>query len=65
MLGRLPVENATGGTLQHLLDNTNPPNTFTVIAPGTTWNFQAWFRDPAAGGSGFNLSNGLELTFLP
>lgn len=35
------------------------------ISPGTTWYFQCWFRDPAAGGSGTNLSDGLELTFCP
>jgi len=36
-----------------------------AIAPGETWNFQAWFRDPFAYGSNFNLSDGLTLTFLP
>jgi len=29
--------------------------------PGTTWNCQAWFRDTAAGGSGFNLSDALSV----
>jgi hypothetical protein len=32
---------------------------------GSTWNFQFWFRDPAAGGSGFNLSDALTLNFCP
>jgi hypothetical protein len=36
-----------------------------TITPFTVWNFQAWFRDPAAGGSSFNLSDGLEILFLP
>jgi len=31
------------------------------LGPGT-WKFQAWFRDPAAGGSAFNLSDGLSVT---
>ena len=35
------------------------------ITPGSTWNFQAWFRDTPAGGSGFNLTNALSATFLP
>jgi hypothetical protein len=35
------------------------------ITPGSTWNFQAWFRDTAAGGAGFNLSNALSATFVP
>jgi hypothetical protein len=36
------------------------------IVAGSTWNFQFWYRDPLlAGGTGFNLSNGLRLTFGP
>ena len=36
------------------------------ITPASTWNFQFWFRDPMGpGGSGFNLSNGLGVTFCP
>ena len=30
------------------------------------WNFQYWYRDPTGpGGSGFNLSDGLNVTFCP
>lgn len=36
-----------------------------MVTPGSTWNFQAWFRDTPAGGAGFNLSNALSATFLP
>lgn len=39
-----------------------------AIVPGSTWNFQAWFRDDspfAPCGNGTNLSNGLTLTFTP
>jgi hypothetical protein len=35
------------------------------ITAGSTWYFQFWYRDPAAGGAGFNLSDGLEATFCP
>ncbi|MCB9916711.1 MAG: hypothetical protein H6828_16435 [Planctomycetes bacterium] len=37
------------------------------IQAGGTYYFQAWFRDPFGGpcGSGFNLTNGLEVTFVP
>ncbi len=28
-------------------------------------NFQYWFRDPPAGGAGFNLSDGLQASFTP
>jgi len=34
------------------------------LTPGT-WNFQCWFRDPAALGAGFNLSDGLEVVLAP
>ncbi len=36
-----------------------------LFDPGTTWEFQYWYRDPAAGGSGFNLSNAVSIDFLP
>ena len=35
------------------------------IAPGDTRLFQCWFRDVAAGGAMFNLSDGLSVTFCP
>ncbi len=30
-------------------------------SPGDTWYCQAWYRDPAGGGAGFNLTDGLEV----
>lgn len=36
-----------------------------VIAPGTTRRFQYWYRNPAGGGAGFNLSNALAVLFCP
>ncbi|MCE9595652.1 MAG: hypothetical protein K8S98_15800 [Planctomycetes bacterium] len=35
------------------------------ILPGSTWHFQFWYRDPQAGGAGFNLSDGLRADFCP
>ena len=35
---------------------------------GSSWYFQAWFREPetvGSGGAGFNLSSGLEGAFMP
>ncbi|MFT5050859.1 MAG: acyl-CoA thioesterase-1 [Chlamydiales bacterium] len=38
-----------------------------VIVPASTWNYQAWYRDPMGGpcAGGFNLSNGLQVPFQP
>jgi hypothetical protein len=35
------------------------------IQAGDTWRFQFWYRDPMAGGTTFNLSDGLEARFCP
>lgn len=47
---------------RYSLDFANMPNNV-VPLPTETWNFQCWFRDPAAGGAAFNLSDGLAITF--
>lgn len=52
-----------GGTVTYAV-NLNGPATATITA-GSALNFQCWFRDPAAGLSGFNLSDARELTFAP
>jgi hypothetical protein len=36
-----------------------------VLVPGSTWRFQLWYRNPAGGGAGYNLSNGLRVRFCP
>lgn len=37
-----------------------------AIQPGSTWRFQAWFRDAQnTCGGGFNTSNATSVTFLP
>jgi hypothetical protein len=55
-----------GGALRHL-DFTQPPADAGPgqIVAGSTWYLQAWYRDPAAGGAGFNLSDGLRASFCP
>lgn len=53
------VIDGSGGA-SRLLDFTAEP-----IPPGVTRNFQFWYRDPAGGGSNFNLSDGLSATFRP
>lgn len=62
-LYRFPVITPTGMTMTFSVDFSVSPGT--QLVGGTTWNFQAWFRDPAGGGSAFNLSDGLEVTFTP
>lgn len=52
---------ASGAALQDI-DFTGLPAAGQVL-PGSTWYFQAWYRDPAAGGATFNLSDGLMATF--
>lgn len=56
------VADATG-FMSYAFDNTGPPHI--QVVPGATLNFQAWFRDPAGGGAGFNLSDGLAVMFTP
>jgi hypothetical protein len=43
----------------------NYPTAPAPISAGQTWNFQFWYRNAAAGGAGFNLSNGLSVVFCP
>lgn len=61
---RLGIVTASGGALVRAVNNSVPPAAGLLVA-GSTWNFQAWFRDVAAGGSNFNLSNGLRIPFAP
>lgn len=63
-LQRLPVGQSTeNGAFVQSLDLTDPPTTSGLIAAGSTWHFQCWFRDAAGGGAGFNLSDGISVTF--
>ena len=51
------------GTLRVAFDNSLPQHA--LIEPGLTLSFQAWYRDPQAGQSGFNLSDALRVTVCP
>ena len=59
---RLGVILGMGGQFEFTVDF---GSTGAELAALGTVNFQCWYRDPAAGGSGFNLSDGLEIVFLP
>jgi hypothetical protein len=59
------VQADQAGVLSRAIDFTGLPAAG-AIEPGSTWNFQFWFRDPMGpGGTGFNLSNALQLEFEP
>lgn len=57
-----PTAASAVGELSFPVDNTALPNGMSFF-PGATWLFQAWYRDPAAAASGFNLSDGAAVLF--
>ncbi|MFT4539583.1 MAG: hypothetical protein ACI841_003255 [Planctomycetota bacterium] len=54
---------AADGSADRTVDLLNPPTAMSQILPGSSWNFQFWYRDSAQ--ATFNLSNGLNATFAP
>lgn len=63
-LTRLPVAVAAGSVLTHALDLASLP-VAGLIVPGTTWHFQAWFRDPLGAPTHVGLSDALSVSFTP
>ena len=61
-LYRLPVQQPSGRVLTHAVEGTQAPASARLL-PGSTWHFQAYFRDPAGGASGANLSDGISVEF--
>ena len=54
----------TSGTIRRELSLQSGP--LSLLQPGDTRYFQFWFRDAGGpGGSGFNLTDGLSVTFCP
>ena len=56
------------GTLALPLDLAAPPlgSGPGKLTPGSSWNFQCIYRDPAGpGGTGFNLSDAISFVFCP
>lgn len=59
------LQASSAGDVYRSIDFTTLPfanGTFGITA-GSTWNFQVWYRNVAGGGAGFNLSDGLSVTF--
>lgn len=54
-----------GGAASLALDFSDPTSSAALITPGSTWRFQLWYRDPQLVGQGFNLTNGLGISFCP
>lgn len=59
-----PVMIDSVGSAQASLDFAALPAAGTIGA-GSTWNFQFWFRDGAAGGARANLTDAARVTFCP
>ena len=62
---RPPFVSTPEGTTSIMLDHSVPYPGGAEPSPGQTWNYQAWFRDFTPGGSGFNFSNGIAITYGP
>jgi len=60
---RLPIlpTDSFGDALQPFRYNNIPQ----AVQAGELWRFQYWYRNPAGGGAGFNLTDGLAVTFCP
>lgn len=60
---RLPIVQADFlGDAHYVLNYGALPS---AVSPGDVRRFQYWYRNPAGGGAGFNLTDGLEVTFCP
>ena len=63
-----PAQMNASGELNRPVDwSASPTDTGAGAAtPGTTWNYQLWYRDPSGpGATGFNLSDALSATLCP
>ncbi len=58
---RLGVVPTGGGSAVQALDYLAPPNPAAQITPGSTWNFQFWFRTAST----TDTSDALRIDFLP
>ena len=59
---RFDVVNSNNG---ELIQNIDLGAINASVTAGSTWNFQAWFSDAAAGATGGNLTDGVTITFCP
>lgn len=63
---RLQVQlSSPAGVLQYPFDFAAAAGIPGEVTAGSTWYFQAYYRDVLGGASGFNLSDGIALPFVP
>lgn len=62
-----PAAIDASGLAARPLDFTQPPASSGpgAITGASVWYFQFWYRDPAAAGAGFNLSDAMSVIFCP
>jgi glucose/arabinose dehydrogenase len=65
-----PAATDVFGSVFRTVDFTAPPMSagLGAVVPGSTYNFQFWYRDPAAGAAGgatYNFSSGMSAVFCP
>lgn len=58
---RLPPVFSSNHVLTYTMDWNHPNAAF--LTAGSTWNFQAWYRDVPAGGAQFDTSNAVQVSF--
>lgn len=56
------VQANTQGISSRMVDLTLSPSSGNFV-PSSTWKFQLWYRDGAGGPAGFNLSDGLSISW--
>ncbi len=60
-----PSNTGLAGLVQIPVNLNNPPLPQAQITAGSTWNFQIWYRDPAAANTGSNTSTAVQVSFCP
>lgn len=55
----------SGGVISEAIDYASSAAGGLNVVAGSSYNYQRWNRDPAAGGSGANFSDGLEVLHTP
>jgi hypothetical protein len=62
---RSPVFQSFKSCTSWQLNYANQSSSIHPIVAGATYDFQLWYRDVAAGGAGFNLTDAYRLAFYP